>query len=113
MSYSVMVASSLLSHTPELVAWLVGIVLAMLMVRRGGGRAEKLLLAGCSLMFVVQLASPFLSGLVSLLLREGWRTPQTVGLFLSLPMGILGLAGLVCLVFAFWVRFWARRQELA
>ena len=113
MSYFEMVSHSLLRHIPELLAWLVGVVLAVLMVRRGGGKSEKLLLAGCSLMLAIQIASPFLSGLISSLLREGWRTPQTVGLFLSLPMGILGTAGIVCTVYAFWVRFWARRQELA
>lgn len=113
MSYFEMVGPYLLRNTPELLAWLVGIVLAVSMLRRGGGKTEKLLLAGCSLMFVIQLARPFLSGLVSLLLREGWRTPQAVGLILQLPMAILGIAGLVCLVFAFWVRFRTRRQELA
>ena len=113
MSYFEYISPSLWGHIPELLAWLFGIVLAILMVRRGGGKAEKLLLAGCSLMFVIQIASPLLSGLVSLLLREGWRTPQTVGLILQLPVAILGVAGLVCLVYAFWVRFRTRRQELA
>ena len=113
MSYFEMVGPYLLRNTPELLAWLGGIVLATSMLRRDGGRAEKLLLAGCSLMFVIQLAGPFLSGLVSLLLREGWRTPQTVGLILSLPTSVLRTAGLVCLVLAFWVRFRTRRQELA
>ena len=113
MSYFEMVFPSLLRNTPELVAWLFGIVLAVFMVRWGGGRAEKLLLAGCSLMCAVQLVGPFLSGFVSLLLREGWQSPQTPGLILSLPMGILGLAGFVCLVLAFWMRFRRMRQELA
>ena len=113
MSYFEMVVPILLRNTPELLAWLGGTVLAVSMLRQGGGRAEKLFLAGCSLMFVIHLAGPFLSGLVSLLLREGWRTPQTVGPFLQLPMGILGIAGLVCLVLAFWVRFRPRKQELA
>ena len=113
MSYFEMVSPSLIRHIPELVAWLIGIVLAVKMVRRGGGKTEKLLLSGCSLMFAAQLVSPFLSGLVSLLLREGWRTPQTVGLFLSLPMSILRIAGLVCLVYAFWVRFRAMKQVSA
>jgi uncharacterized protein (DUF2062 family) len=83
------------------------------MVSRGGGKVEKLFLAGCGLMFTIQLISPFLSGLVSTLLREGWQSPQTPALILSLPTGILGLAGFVCLVYAFWIRFWVRRRELA
>ncbi len=113
MSYYELISPSLWRHMPELLGWLVGTVLAVIMVRRGGGRAEKLFLAGCCLMFTVQLISPFLSGLVSTLVHQGWRTPQTVGLILQLPIGILGLAGFVCLVYAFWVSFWRKRQVLA
>ena len=109
MSFFEMVATLLLRNTPELLAWLIGLILAVLMVRWGGGRAEKLLLAGCCLMAFAHLASPFLSGRVSILLREGWWSPQTPGLLLQLPMAILILASLVCLVWAFWERFWRRR----
>lgn len=113
MNYFELIAPSLLRHIPELLGWLVGMILAIHMLRRGGGKAEKLFLAGCSLMVVLHLARPFLSGLVSLLLREGWRSPQTPGLILSLPVGVLGLAGFVCLVYAFWLRFWRKRREVA
>ena len=37
----------------------------------------------------------------------------TLGLIVSLPAGVLGVAGLVCLVYAFWVRFRAERQGAA
>ncbi len=87
--------------------------LAVHMVRQGGHKAERLFLAGCILMAIIELISPFLSGLVSTLLHQGWRTPQTATLILSLPIGILGFAGFTCLVSAFWVRFWVRRRELA
>ena len=108
---------SILRHIPELLAWGVGIVLAVLMVRRGGGKTEKLFLAGCSLFFVTRLASPLLHELVQRLVSEQGMSyidiAQTMGLTVSLPMGILGLAGFVCLVLAFWMRFWSRRQVLA
>lgn len=113
MSYFEMIGPSLLQHIPELLAWLVGVVLAVHMLRRGSGKAEKLFLAGCCLMLAVQLASPLLSGLVSLLLRSGWRSPQTPALVLQLPVAVLGLAGIVCLVYAFWLRFWVRKRGLA
>ena len=108
---------SILRYIPELVAWGIGIIVAVLMVKRGGGKAEKLLLAGCSFMFVIQLASPFLSELVQSQLWEQSMNyvsrAQAMALFVSLPMSILGLAGLVCLVYAFWLRFVTRRRELA
>ncbi len=114
MSYFEMVGPYLLRNTPELIAWLVGIVLAVLMVRRGGGKTEKLLLSGCALMFISALASPLLSELVqSLMFEEGMSNlsrAQMMSLFVSLPRGVLSLAGLVCLVWAFWVRFRAKRE---
>ena len=103
---------SMLRHIPELVAWLFGIVLAVLMVRQGGGKTEKLFLAGCSLMFVARLATPLLYELVQSLMWEqdmsNLSKAQTMG-WATLPLSILSLAGLVCLVWAFWVRFWRRR----
>lgn len=113
MSYLELIGPSLARHIPELLGWLVGFILAVRMLRRGGGKAEKLFLAGCSLLVVLHLASPFLSGLVSSLLRQGWRSPQTPGLILQLPVAILSLAGLFCLVYAFWLKFWTRRSESA
>ena len=112
MSYLEMIGPSLLRNIPEFLGWFIGLVLAVRMVRRGGGKAEKLFLAGCSLISIIALISPFLSGLVSTLVHQGWRTPQTATLILSLPIGILGFAGFTCLVSAFWVRFWRKRQGL-
>ena len=107
----------MLENIPELVAWLFGVVTAVVMVRRGGVRAEKLLLAGCSMMFIIALAGPFLSGLVqSLMFEEGMSNvsrAQTMSLYVSLPRGILGLAAFICLVCAFWIRFRRRREEPA
>ncbi len=111
MSYYELISPSLWRHIPELLGWLVGLVLAVVMVRRSDGKTETLFLAGCGLMFIVQLISPLLSGLVSTLVHQGWRTPQTVGLIFQLPMGILGLAGFVCLVYAFWTKFKAMNFE--
>jgi hypothetical protein len=116
MDYLEIISPSLLRNIPELLAWGFGIFLAVIMVKRGGGKAEKLLLAGCSLMFLRQLASPLLQGLMQLLVSEQGRSyidiARTIGLTVSLPMGILGLAGFVCLVLAFWMKFWARRPAL-
>ena len=110
MSSSVQIVEiSTLGYLPTLVAWLFGIVLAVVMVRQDGGKAEKLLLAGCSLMFITALAGPLLSGLVqSLMFEEGMSNlsrAQVMSLYFSLPRGVLSLAGFICLVYAFWVRF--------
>ncbi len=108
---------SVFRYIPEIMAWGIGIVLAVLMLRRGGGKAEKLLLAGCSLMFVIQLASPLLHELVQWLEAERGMSnidiAQTMGLAINLPFTILSIAGLVCLVWAFWMRFRARGEVSA
>ena len=111
MDYFEVIGPSLLRHTPEILAWLVGIILALRMVRLGGQEAEKLLLTGCSLMFVIQIIGPFLSGLVWWLIHEqGMSRALASGLAFSLPVGVLGVAGLLCLIYAFWLRFRVRRQ---
>jgi len=106
MNYLEAVGPTLLVNTPILLAWLVGIVLAVRMLRRGGGKAEKLLLIGCSLMFVAQIVRPFLTGLALWLVHEhGMTRASASGLAFSLPITILSMIGIVCLVYAFWTRW--------
>ncbi len=106
MNYLELVRPALLGNIPILLAWLVGIVLAVRMLRRGGGKAEKLLLIGCSLMFVAQIVRPFLTGLALWLVHEhGMTRASASGLAFSLPITILSMAGIVCLVYAFWTRW--------
>ncbi len=106
MNYFDVVVPGLLGSIPLLLAWLVGIVLAVLMLRRGGGKAEKLLLAGCGLMFVAQIVRPFLTGLALWLVHEhGITRASASGLTYSLPISILSMAGIVCLILAFWTRW--------
>jgi len=101
---------------PEIIAWIFGIVLAVIMLRRGGSRAEKLLLAGCSLMLFTVLANPFVQGLIQYLISKKDTTnlysAQTLG-WISMPMTILSLGGIVCLILAFWLKFWRKRKETA
>jgi hypothetical protein len=112
MSTSVQIVDiSILRHVPEMLAWLFGIILAAIMIRRGGAKAEKLLLTGCILMFAVGVISMLLSGLMPWL-QEQSLSAQQLGLVLSIQ-SIPGLAGIVCLVIAFWMRFRAGRRVSA
>ncbi len=106
MDYFDVVVPGLLGSIPLLLAWLVGVILAVRMLSRGGGKAEKLLLAGCSLMFVAQIVRPFLTGLALWLVAEhGMTRASALGLAFSLPNSILSMAGIVCLILAFWTRW--------
>ena len=115
MSYPELLTSylpTLLGSIPMLVAWLVGIILATVMTVREGGKAQYLLLSGCSLMLVAQIARPFLMGLAAWLVTEhGLTAAGAAGLAFSLPESILNMAGIVCLVLAFWTRW--RTSETA
>ncbi len=105
MSYFDAVGPALLANIPMLLAWLVGIVLAVRMLRRGGGKAEKLLLIGCSLMFVAQIVNPFLRRLAIWLVSEQEMTIASISAIFSLPTSILSLTGIVCLILAFWIHW--------
>ncbi len=106
MSYFEAVLPTSLGNIPYLLAWLVGIVLAVYMVRRGGEKAEKLLLIGCGLMFLAVIVRPFLTGLALWLVAErGMTRAGATGLAFSLPISILSMAGIVCLILAFWFRW--------
>ncbi len=99
-------ASGALTSIPVLLAWLIGIMLAARMLNRGGGKPEKLLLAGCSLMLVSQVVKPFLTGFALWMIMEQCaKTATTAALFISLPRGILDMAGIICLILAFWLRW--------
>jgi hypothetical protein len=95
-----------LRYIPELLAWAIGIILAVIMVRRGGGKAEKLLLAGCCLIFVPRLGSLFII-YHNIAGSMGWVN------WLSIPVAVLALAGLICLIWAFLTRFRTKKPEAA
>jgi hypothetical protein len=112
MIYLVTILPSLVARMPVLLMWLAGIVLSVLMLRRGGGKAEKLLLAGCSVKFMEQIYGAFAPESVAYMMSEQFRagqeTPFTPGLLYQIFMwgGVaLGLAGFVCLILAFWIKF--------
>ena len=103
-------------YVPELLAWAIGIVLAVIMVQRGGAGLEKLLLAGCSLMFVAPLIGVLLNNWLNRLIQEqdtsyieAVQSPLWIAL--SIAIALLSLAGLVCLVWAFFARFRTKKQE--
>jgi len=109
--YTGAVIGGLLSSALSLVGWIVVVVLATIMLRRGGGRAECFLLAGASLMLLQSLITTLTVALSTWLIVD-WgmanvEAASVLGMF-GLIRGLVGLAGIICLVYAFWIRFKAR-----
>ncbi len=114
MEYIKIVTEALVNNIPQILVWGSGIVVATVLLHRGGGRAEKLFLAGVCLMFFVALAGPLLLAPARWSIDEAGGTSAgavTYGL-LVLPLGVFSLAGLVCLVWGFWLRFRPRKREI-
>lgn len=112
MNYFEIIGLSFIRNIPLLVAWLVGIGFGVQMVRQRGKRAERLFLAGCSLLFTVQFIRPFLIGFAQWLISDqGFSGVKVTGLVQSLPSGVIGLSGMICLVYAFWILFRKKAQE--
>lgn len=106
--YTQAVIGGLVSSAPPLVGWIVAVVLAAIMLRRGGGRAERFLLAGASLMLVQSLITiPTTALSIWLTVDRGMANVEAASVLsiFSLVRGCIGLAGIICLVYAFWVKF--------
>ncbi|MFC1921096.1 hypothetical protein ACFLYQ_05170 [Chloroflexota bacterium] len=101
---------NLLKSIPGLIAWITGVIVAVIMIRRGGAKAEKLLLIGCSLMLFNAFANPFLRGLTSYLAYEKDISYQVIG-WIPMPLAVISLGGFICLVWSFWLKFWKKRKE--
>ena len=99
-------AAQILRYLPDVAAWTTGVIVAIIMLRHGGGRAEKLFLAGSILFFIVNLLNPFIGRVLIPWLRDTSDIPRArMSWLISVPSGLLSLAGLICLVSAFWLRF--------
>jgi len=106
--YGSAIVGGLLSSIPVLVGWIIAVVLAAIMLRRGGARAERFLVAGTLLMLAQSLITALIAA-ITMWLTFGRditnvEMASVMGAF-GLIRGLIGLAGIICLVYAFWVKF--------
>ena len=114
--YTQAAIGGLISSAPALVGWIVAIVLATIMLRHGGGRAERFLLAGASLILSKSLIVIPTPALITWLTVDRGMTNVEVVSVLSvfhIVISCIGLAGIICLVYAFWIKFKARQPREA
>jgi hypothetical protein len=92
---------------PSLILWIAVIIFAVIMLRRGGGRAERFLVTGASLKIISNLLGIPASAIMIWLMHEGYNIDYAnsvvsgYGIFCQ----VIGMAGIICLVYAFWVKF--------
>ena len=84
--------------------------MAIVMLRRGGGKPERLMLIGCGLFLLSSLSSLVLNTIIHVM-QELKISYVSYSLITGLTTGVLSLAGLVCLIWAFWLKF--RKKEEA
>ena len=99
--------------SPALVAWIIALVLGLIMLKRQGGKAERFLVAGVSIMLVSTLIDASTEGFTQWLYRntEIANFGRTVSLIIW-AQSLVSLTGIVCLVYAFWTKFKATSAKV-
>lgn len=85
--------------------WIAGTVVAAIVFRRKGGRAQRMALWGFSLMLAVTVITPFLSPLLSWLPGTnamGGSSPDATYAAVSGFLRLVQVAAIACIVYAFW-----------
>jgi hypothetical protein len=103
-------ATFLIRYLPEIVLWITALIFAAMMLKRGGGRAEKLFLSGCVLMVLYTLLDLFMGAWFAIASNNGSVRQMVILRSLS---SIPSLAGLICLTIAFVMKFWVKGGKTA
>ncbi len=103
----------LAANSPVLAFWIAVIIFAAVMLRRGGGRAERFLVTGAALKLVGNLLSIATFAITPWLIDMGYSMNNAVSLveYYGIFLNVIGMAGIICLIYAFWVKFKARNFE--
>ena len=102
-----MFLAQFINVVPALLLWIAVIVLAAILLRRGGGRAERFLIAGASLKIMSNLLGLAAFAILHGLIDRGYSIAYAnsvvsgYGIFCN----VVGMVGIICLVYAFWVKF--------
>jgi hypothetical protein len=98
----------LTGKAPALVFWIAVIIFAAVWLRRGGGRAERFMIAGASIKIIGNLLSIPLSFLPLWLIDMGdfhVDAANSIVMGCGIFLNAVSMAGIICLVYAFWVKF--------
>jgi uncharacterized membrane protein len=97
----------LAAQSPVLLFWIAVLIFAIVMLRRGGGRAERFFIAGAGTKILGNLLNlPWIP--ISLWFHRNdydidYITSISTGV--SIFLGIIGMVGILLLFYAFWLKF--------
>ena len=97
----------LIGAAPALVFWIAVIILAIVVLRRVGGRAERFLVAGAVIGIAGTLLRIPMGAIVPWLLHQGYLTPymSSVNTGCRVFLNVISMAGVICFIYAFWLKF--------
>jgi hypothetical protein len=98
---------SLVNAAPGLAVWIVALVLSIILLKRGGGRPERFLITGSSLMLTNTFLSVFVPVIQRYLMQRGLTNVSAAGIIsgINIFLGLISLAGIICLFYAIWKKF--------
>ncbi len=106
---------SLVNSAPGLTVWIVALVLSIVLLNRGGGRPERLLIIGSSLMLASTFLRVFVPVIQRYLIHSGLTNVSAAGIIsgINIFLGLISLAGIICLFYAVWKKFNTRARAIA
>jgi hypothetical protein len=112
--YFNLLIAGLIGAAPALVFWIAVVVFASIMLGRGGGRAERFFIAGAGIRIAGSLLGIPRTAIVFWLVPERPIEPSSITSILStygILIDVIGMAGIICLVYAFWLKFSTMKSE--
>lgn len=102
-----LVLGSLANAAPGLAVWIVALVISSILMKRRSDKPERLLILGSSLMLVSTFLSIPKPAIAAYLTQSGLSNVRAAGVisYISLFLGLISLAGVVCLFYAIWKKF--------
>jgi hypothetical protein len=98
-----------LASAPAMLLWIAVIIYGAVKMNRGGGRAEGFLVAGGSIKLVVNILGIANIFFGTWLFHRGYDI-ASISNIVSLCRSIVSMAGTLCLLYAFWVKFKSRKE---
>ncbi len=112
--YSSAFLAASLGTVPYVLFWIVVLVLSVRRLKRDGGRAERFLVAGATIHIINSLLYIPSIIIIPLLVTgdSSFASAGTVYSLYNLGREVISMSGMVCFIYAFWVKFKARDSSL-